>query len=217
MAPMRLSLLLLLAGAGLPGAAAAQRVSLEVRLSSDTTVDGRRVRLPEVRTVNLLRDSRWEQSLRNSLPLRLQFTVEVWRSRDSWIDQFERASQWEVVIRHEALFDQYSVAQRTAGGTQESTFPTWEAIEIHFNSWNRIITRPATTGTYYYTVKLTISTLSEADLDELERYLQGQAVNEAERERQRGSGQAWVRFLLRMAGALPSQTLERRSPRFEVR
>lgn len=213
----RVPLLLLLAGLALPGALAAQRVSLEVRLAADTTINGRRFRLPEVRTANLLRDSRWEQSLRNSLPLRVQFTVEIWRSRDSWIDQFERAYQWEVVVRHEALFDQYSVAQRMAGGTSESTFPTWEALEIHLDSWNRIITRPASTGTYYYTVKLTISTLSEADLDELERYLQGQAVSEVERERQRSSGQAWVRFLLRMAGALPTQTLERRSPRFEVR
>ncbi len=129
----RLPLLLTLALVGLPGTGLAQRVGLEVTLTADTTVGGRQMRLPKVRTQNLLA-GRWGQAVRNALPLRLRFELEVWRSRDSWIDQFERAVVWEVVIRHEVLFDQYTVTQRVAGGTREITLASWEALEGYLNT-----------------------------------------------------------------------------------
>lgn len=216
MAHRRLPLLLTLALVGLPGTGLAQRVGLEVTLTADTSVGGRQMRLPKVRTQNLLA-GRWGQAVRNALPLRLRFELEVWRSRDSWIDQFERTVSWEIVIRHEVLFDHYTVTQRVAGGTQEITLASWEALEGYLNTANLILARPAGRGTYYYAVTLVVTTLSEEDLAELERFVQGEAVG-SDRERRRGtSGQAGIRFLLRMTGGLPSETIEQRTERFVVR
>jgi hypothetical protein len=198
-----------------PQVGVAQRVGLEVTLSADTLVDGRTLRLPTIKLTDLLDDGRWGNALRTSLPLRLQFELEIWRSRDGWIDQFERALAFEVLIRHEALFDHYTVTQRQAGGAREQVLASWEALEQYLAGGYKLIVRPSTTGTYYYVAKVMITTLSEADLDELERFVQGRAPAEAER---RGQGRVGLmRFLLRMTGGLPVQTLETRSGRVVVR
>lgn len=201
--------------AALPADGVAQRVSLEIGLSADTLVSGRTLRLPEVRLAGLLADGRWGQALRNSLPLRLQFELEIWRSRDGWIDQFERTLAWEMLIRHEALFDHYTVTHRQAGGAQEFILASWEALEQYLDSGNKIIVRPASAGTYYYVAKVMITTLSEADIEELERFVQGRAPPDADRRNQGRFGV--MRFLMRMTGGLPVQTLEARSGRVVVR
>ncbi len=216
MARRHLPLLVLLL-ALLPAGASAQRVTLEVALTPDTLVNGRTMRLPRVRTQNLL-DGRWGQALRNSLPLRLQFEIEIWQSRDGWIDRYERSVEWGVVIRHEALFDQYTVTLPQARGAQEVTLPTWEALQRYFDREILILSRPASRGTYYYHVTLVITTLSEEDLDELERFVRGEETVGAGREREREtSGRGTIRFLLRMTGGLPSETVERRTEKFVVR
>lgn len=213
-ATRRLGLVALLA-ATLPATAAAQRVSLEIGLSADTLVSGRTLRLPQVRLAGLLTDGRWGQALRNSLPLRLQFELEIWRSRDGWIDQYERTLAWEMLIRHEALFDHYTVTHRQAGGAQEFVLASWEALGQYLDRGNTIIVRPSGSGTYYYVAKVLITTLSEADIEELERFVQGRAPPDPERRGQGGLGV--VRFLMRMTGGLPVQTLEARSGRVVVR
>ena len=200
----------------LSGQAAAQRVAVELSLSRDTLLDGRNLKLQIIRVRNLLTDSRWSDALRNSLPLRMQFQLETWRSRDTWVDQYEGASEWEVVVRHEALFDQYTVTIRTSGGARETTYPTWEALEAALALPNLIRTRPSGTGTYYYSVTLTISTLDRDDLEELERYLRGETVRPDERDRG-GARRSGIRLLLGMTGGLPRDVLERRSAKFVVR
>lgn len=213
---MRMRLLLTAAAllALTPATGAAQRVGLEIRVGPDTVVDGRPLRLPEVRLTNLLADRRWEQALRNSLPLRLRFELEIWRSRDGWIDQYERTLAWELLVRHEALFDHYTVTTRQAGGAFERVLTSWEALDAYLGSWNRIVARPATSGSYYFVVKVLITTLSDADLDELERFVQGREPVGADRGR---TGGGIYRFLLRMTGGLPVQQLEARSGRVGVR
>lgn len=215
---MRRAALLVLAvavGPLIPQTGQAQRVGLRIALSADTVVDGRTLRLPEIRVNNLLRDSRWGNALRGSLPLRLQFELEIWRSREGWIDQFERALAWEILIRHEALFDHYTVTQRQARGATEQVLASWEALEAMLDAGTKVIVRPAATGTYYYVAKVAITTLSESDIEELERFVQGRAPADPDRRGQERIG--LIRLLLRMTGGLPMQSLEQRSPRFMVR
>jgi hypothetical protein len=63
-----------------------------------------------------------------------------------------------------------------------------------------------------------VSTLSDSDLDELERFLAGDLGRAAESGENLGDalGRGATRFLLRLAG-LPSLRLEARSERFSVR
>jgi len=193
--------------------AAAQRVELRVALTPDTLVDGRQIRLPKVRTLNLL-SGRWGQALQNSLPLRLSYQIEIWRSRDGWIDQYERTVEWGVVIRHEALFDQYTVTTPRAQGATEVSLATWEALDRHLSREALILARPGGRGTYYFHVRLEVTTLSTADLDELERFVRGEGTT-TDRERNPAS-RSVLQFLMRMTGGLQSERVEQRTEKFVV-
>ena len=77
--------------------------------------------------------------------------------------------------------------------------------------------RPAQTGRYYYAASLEISTLSDSDLDELQRFLEGDLDAGRDKESVGDAvGRGATRFLLRLAG-LPSLRLEVRSLSFDVR
>jgi hypothetical protein len=77
---------------------------------------------------------------------------------------------------------------------------------------------PVGAARYYYAGSLQVTTLSDSDLDELERFLAGDMGQAGERDGNLGDalGREATRFLLRLAG-LPSLRLEVRSPPFTVR
>lgn len=197
-------------------AQAPQAVRLTVRLAADSAADGSRV--PVVRSENLLGDGRWVSALRSGLPVRLHYRVEVWRSRGSWFDAFERQTEWDVVLRHEPLLDQYTVLTLVGGRVQERRYATLDALGTALAFAYQIRVRPAAAGRYYYTASMEITTLSDSDLDELQRFLEGDLGEMAQGQEGVGDalGRGATRFLLRLAG-LPSLRLEVRSTTFEVR
>jgi hypothetical protein len=204
----------------LPGrtaqAQAAEAIRLTVRLAEDSTPAGSRA--PVVRSENLLGDGRWLAALRSGLPVRLHYRVEVWRARGGWFDAFERQADWDLVVRHEPLLDQYTVLTLVADRAQERRYATLDALSAALAFAYQVSVRPAAAGRYYYTAALEISTLSDSDLDELQRFLEGDLDEVAEGKKGVGDalGRGATRFLLRLAG-LPSLRLEVRSASFEVR
>jgi hypothetical protein len=190
-------------------------VRLEVRLTPDSAPRG--ARAPVVRSENLLGDGRWLSTLRSGLPVRLHYRVEVWRSRNGWLDQLTRQVYWDVVVRHEPLLDQYTMLTIFGSRVQERRYATLDALTAALAFAYQINVSPTEAGSYYYTATLEVSTLSDSDLDELERFLEGDLERARERE---GIGDALgrgaTRFLLRLAG-LPSLRLEARTGRFSVR
>jgi hypothetical protein len=190
-------------------------VRLEVRLTSDSAPDG--TRAPVVRSDNLLGDGRWLSTLRSGLPVRLHYRVETWRSRNGWLDQLTRQVYWDVVVRHEPLLDQYTLLTLFGSRVQERRYATLDALTAALAFAYQINVSPTEPGGYYYSATLEVSTLSDADLDELERFLEGDLEQARGRE---GIGDALgrgaTRFLLRLAG-LPSLRLEARTGRFVVR
>ena len=211
-------LLLALLAVTLPGEARAQTgnaVRLEVRLTPDTAGTG--ARAPVVRSENLLGDGRWLSTLRSGLPVRLHYRIEVWRSRDGWLDELTRQVYWDVVVRHEPLLDQYTMLTIFGSRVQERRYATLDALTAALAFAYQINVSPTRRGNYYYSATLEVSTLSDDDLDGLERFLEGDLGD--------GRGQGCVgsaiergatRFLLRLAG-LPSLRLEARTGRFSVR
>jgi hypothetical protein len=191
-------------------------VSLEVRLASDSDGDG--ARAPIVRSRNLLADSRWLSALRSGLPVRLHYRVEVWRSKPGWFDAFIRQAEWDVVMRHEPLLDQYTMLTLVGGRAQERRYATLDALSAALAFAYQVNVLPADAGTYYYAASMQVSTLSDTDLDELERFLAGDLGEVARGKESIGDamGRGATRFLLRLAG-LPSLRLEARSPEFRVR
>jgi hypothetical protein len=204
------------AAAGPAAAQGPQAVRLTVRLAPDSTPAGSRA--PVVRSENLLGDGRWLSALRSGLPVRLHYRVEVWRSRGSWFDAFERQAAWDVVLRHEPLLDQYTMLTLVGDRVQERRYATLDALSAALAFAYQVSVRPAAAGRYYYTASMEISTLSDSDLDELQRFLEGDLGEVAQGEDGVGDalGRGATRFLLRLAG-LPSLRLEVRSTTFQVR
>jgi hypothetical protein len=144
--------------------------------------------------------------------------VEVWRSRGAWFDTFERQAEWDVLIRHEPLLDQYTLVTFVGAARQERRYATIDALGAALAFAYQVNVRPAETGRYYYAASLQVTTLSDSDLDELERFLAGDMGRATERDGNLGDalGREATRFLLRLAG-LPSLRLEARSQAFSVR
>jgi hypothetical protein len=192
-------------------------IRLHVTLTPDSTFRG--ARAPVVRAENLLGgESRWLDALRSGLPVRLHYRVEVWRSREGWFDTFSRQVEWDVVVRHEPLLDQYTLLTLVGARRQERRYATLDALGAALAFAYQVNVRPDEAGGYYYAASLQVSTLSDSDLDELERFLAGDLDNGARGNEGIGDavGRGTTRFLLRLAG-LPSLRLEARSARFAVR
>ena len=204
----------------LPGrtaqAQATEAIRLTVRLAHDSTLSGSRA--PVVRSENLLGDGRWLAVLRSGLPVRLHYRVEVWRARGGWFDAFERQADWDVVLKHEPLLDQYTVLTLVGDRVRERRYATLDALNAALAFAYQVSVRPAAAGRYYYTTALEISTLSDSDLDELQRFLEGDLDEVAAGKQGVGNalGRGATRFLLRLAG-LPSLRLEVRSASFDLR
>ena len=215
---MAVLLLLALLAAAIPGVAWAQAgnsVGLEVRLTPDTAETG--ARAPVVRAENLLGDGRWLSTLRSGLPVRLHYRIEVWRSRNGWMDQLTRQVYWDVVLRHEPLLDEYTMLTIFGSRVQERRYATLDALTAALAFAYQINVSPTVPGNYYYSATLEVSTLSDSDLEELERFMEGD-LEAARSDRGLGDalGRGATRFLLRLAG-LPSLRLEARSKGFDVR
>ena len=191
-------------------------VRLHVALATDSASNG--TRPPIVRSENLLvGDSRWLAALRSGLPVRLHYRVEVWRSREGWFDTFTRQAEWDVLVRHEPLLDQYTLLTFAGARRQERRYATLDALGAALGFAYLINVQPAEEGRYYYSASLQVSTLSDSDLDELERFLAGD-LGRAQGGDNVGDalGRGATRFLLRLAG-LPSLRLEGKSESFTVR
>jgi Domain of unknown function (DUF4390) len=195
----------------------AQEVRLHVTLATDSSPRGSRA--PIVRSQNLLgSNSRWLASLRSGLPIRLHYRVEVWRSREGWFDTFTRQVEWDVLVRHEPLLDQYTLLTLVGAARQERRYATLDALGAALEFAYQVNVRPNEPGRYYYTAALQVSTLSDSDLDELERFLAGDLDGNSDDGDDLGDilGRGATRFLLGLAG-LPSLRLETRTERFSVR
>lgn len=189
-------------------------VNLEVRLTPPSASGSR---TPIVQSKNLLSDERWVSALRSGLPVRLHYRLEVWRSREGWFDNFERQTQWDVVVRHEPLLDQYSLITIIAGRGQERRYATLDALSAALGFSFQVNVKPAQSGRYYYAANLEISTLSDSDLDELRRFLEGDPDGVGGKDKVGDVlGRGATRLLLRIAG-LPTLRLEARSQSFEIR
>ena len=214
---MAVLLLLALLAVAIPGESRAQAgnsVRLEVRLTPDTAVRG--ARAPVVRAENLLGDGRWLSTLRSGLPVRLHYRIEVWRSRNGWMDQLTRQVYWDVVLRHEPLLDEYTMLTIFGSRVQERRYATLDALTAALAFAYQINVSPAQQGNYYYSSTLEVSTLSDDDLEELERFLDGGRTRRGEGGLGNAVGRGATRFLLRLAG-LPSLRLEARTGRFSIR
>jgi len=212
---MRRALLViaLVLGGGLVTSATGQTIRVGLAVGLDPQVEPNGARRALVQVQDLLRDPRWSAALDQSFAIRLTFRLEIWRSREGWIDDFQRATEWSTVIQREPLEDQYHVTRILLSGAEEFRFATQELLDHWISATNKVDALPQGTGTFYYTVTVQITALSDQDMDELERFLKGEA---GPPQQGNSIGRSLRRFLMRMAG-LPWEELEQKSGKFTVR
>ncbi len=196
--------------------AQAQSRSVVVSMSLDTAVHRTGARRAVVSLKSLLADPRWDEALDNSLPLVVSYTLESWRSREGWIDEFLGSVEWQAIVIKEPLQEEYSVTRVVSGRPgRPLRFAVRDSAVRELDKPQRIEWMPTRAGRFYYTLSVRITALSDRDLDQLEQFLAGDPTLETP-EPGTVVGRGIRRFLLRIAG-LPSQVLGTRSEQFEVK
>ena len=128
-----------------------------------------------IRSQSLVTDGTMLDLLRNGFPARLHYRMERW-STGGWFDDIAAESEWDVVVRYDALsklFQVYRVVRRQT--VLLGNFPTIQeaeaAVDVPFPA---PIALPRKGRRSYYTLTLNIETLSLTELDEVERWLRGE-------------------------------------------
>jgi len=149
-----------------------RRARIELALPQPTllTVEG-----PLVRGYGVLADRKLRDMLRNGFPARLHYRVELW-SAGGVLNDLERATEWDVIVRYDPLDQTYAVA-RIAGGvvTPLGRFRQLADAQTAVERPHRAaIVAPRRGKRYYYNAILDVETLSLSDLDEVELWLKGE-------------------------------------------
>ncbi|HUG39344.1 MAG TPA: DUF4390 domain-containing protein [Longimicrobiales bacterium] len=169
---------------------------------------------PHIAVGPVLADPALHEAVRSGLPLRLRFTVELWK--DEWFDDLAGQQDWSAVLAYEPLERLYLAGDENADAL--GRFSAYDdARAVIERVWSPPL-RPSRRGRYYYLVTLEVETLSLSDLDELERWLGGELEPAV---RGGGSvtgavGQGVKRLLIRILD-LPARRYIARSERFDLR
>lgn len=168
-----------------PLAQAQGRPGLAVELPNTTrlTAEG-----PLVRAEGVLSDNRMRELLSSGFPARLHYRVELWSS-DRWFDNLHRTAEWNVLVRWRGVDQMYEVTMFVGETVQPlGAFRNIEDAEAAVERPLRVpIAAPASNRLYYYVASLEVETLSVSDLDEVGRWLRGEAQPTLRGERNPGT------------------------------
>lgn len=208
------ALAVLTAAAALPASMTADTTRALQERALTIVVDAAGGHRPVIRIGPVLADAELERAATSGLPLRVRVRVELWKDR--LFDQLVDTTSWSSVIVHEPIGEQFFVRSlpATRGARRASSFASArQAVESEY----LLSMRPPGEGRYYYTVSLQIETLSLSDLEELERWLQGelQPAVSGQRSVPGAIGQGAKRLMLRILD-LPERRYEARTGRFRV-
>lgn len=169
---------------------------------------------PRVRILGLL-DASLEDAARSGLPLRIRVRVELWR--DGWIDNLVASQNWTSVLLYDPVGQDW-IVRPNPNRPNALRYAHYEAARASIERAYLLPILPLRTGRYYYTATLELETLSLSDLEELERWLQGelQPAVSGDRSIPGAVGQGAKRLMIRLL-ALPTRRHEARSERFEIR
>jgi hypothetical protein len=170
---------------------------------------------PSLRLDGFFADRDLQRAVESGLPLRVRVRVELWKDRFI-IDDLTGDQTWNAVLSYDPLEKTFRV--RSFGiPSIDRQLPSYTDARAALEAARTFSLRPLSSGRYYYTATIEVETLSLSDLEELERWLQGQlkpAVS-GDRSVPDAIGDGAKRLLIRVL-ALPTKTQEMRTPRFRV-
>jgi hypothetical protein len=167
---------------------------------------------PLLRTEGVLLEAPLRRALESGLPLRLHLRVELWQKR--LFDRLVDAQEISLALVQDPLDRQYLLDT----GRSERRFSSLAAVDAAMDDLLRLTLRPVAGARYYYLAELEMETLSLSDLEELRRWLRGDAAPalKGERAPERALRSGMGRVLVRVLG-LPVRRYEARSEPFQVR
>jgi hypothetical protein len=150
----------------------------------------------------------------SGIPIRLRLRAELWRN--GFFDKLVESTTLTTVVVFEPITGRFFVRSST-GDVHSRVFADYAAARtaVERDYPLRALSRRA--GEYYFTAALDIETLSVSDLQELERWLQGdlQPAVSGEQSLPGAVGQGAKRLLIRVLG-VPNRHYEARSNRFRI-
>ena len=160
---------------------------------------------------DLLSDPELAEALQTGLPLRIRLGIQLWK--DGFFDDQKGQYEWRASIVFDPLTRRYRVqtSERTGAEVEVNTL---EEARAALQLTLSVPLRPRESGRYYYAATVEMETLSLSDLEELQRWLQGQLAPAVAGDQDvEGALATGVRRLVvRMLG-LPAKRLNFRSPR----
>lgn len=168
----------------------------------------------QVEVGDLLSGSALLEAVHSGLPLRIQVLVSLWE--DGFFDNQKGEYEWRASIVYDPLTHQYRIqsseqpgADIEANDLQEARSSLQQTLDVPL--------RPPGPGRYYYLADVKLETLSLSDLEELQRWLQGELGPAVSGEKDVGGALAkgFRRVLVRMLG-LPARRFQVRSPSFRI-
>jgi len=129
---------------------------------------------PTLTSENLLSEPNTRELLRNSFPAKLHYRLDLWK-KSRWFDDPAGSIEWDAFVSYDPVAQVYRVLRQRGKQTEDfGGFGSLTSAEVPLDKPFTLPLRPSRGGTYYYTVKLDIETLSETDLDALQRWLTGE-------------------------------------------
>lgn len=124
----------------------------------------------------VLEAARFDPLLRSGFPARLHVRAELW-SAGRWVDDLAATAEWEVVVRYDAVDRSYAVARVVGEAvTPLGSYRRFEdaraAVELPYLA--ALAPRRGRQG--YLTVLAELQVLEVSDLDEMMRWLRGEAA-----------------------------------------
>lgn len=166
---------------------------------------------PTVRMQGVLRDGGLRDALQNGLPLRFHMRVELWLKAEPF-DQLVGVEESSRALVRAPLGEGYTLED----GRVQRRYTTLASAQTALQAALAPTLHPRTGGRHYYLVRLNVETLSLDELDDLRRWLRGEARPPSETGRQpRGVERGVRRIFVRLLG-LPSRRYEARTPIFRV-
>jgi hypothetical protein len=168
---------------------------------------------PQLHAEHLLQDDALRKALDSGLPVRFHLRVELWQKR--LFDRLVDAQERYVALVQDPIDRDY----RLDTGRSERSFPTMDEAEAALDAALRPAIRPTPgEGRFYYLATLQIETLSLSDLEELRRWLRGEAAPavQGDRSPERALESGLRRVLVRVIG-LPTRRYEGRSATFRMK
>ncbi len=163
---------------------------------------------------NLLEDRRLTETVLSGLPLRIRIQTQLWD--DGFFDNEVARHEWRASVIYDPLTRRYRIQTGTETGTIREV-NTLDEARLTLQQTLTLPLRPRRPGRYYYIADVEMETLSLSDLEELERWLQGE-LGPAMAEGDDVSGalsRGFRRVLVRMLG-LPTRKFQVRSESFRT-